>query len=172
MKGSILVLLRRHEEFILGHHINTGIEMDRNSTNEGCKTDREEDRMEYRRGQENVTMNADSFEDKAVDKEGSETPRNQPIMVTVRVPIDMVDRETFAAMSPSTNTCITNNGKTRGDTELLGIIQERMHSEPERRGLEIAATQLNEGKNTNGTGNRYRQTDVNERSEEHLVVER
>ena len=38
-----------HKKFILGHHINTGIEVDRNSTNEGCKTDREEDRMEYRR---------------------------------------------------------------------------------------------------------------------------
>ena len=84
--------------------------MARNSTNVGCETDH----VECRRGQGNVTKNADSFEDKAVDREGSGTPRDPPIMVTVRVPIDMVDRETIAAMSLIRNTCITNYGKPRG----------------------------------------------------------
>ena len=63
-------------------------------------------------------------------------------MVTVRVPIDMEDRETIAAISPSTKSCTTNNGRPRGDLELLGMIQERMHNEPERGRLEIATTQL------------------------------
>ena len=55
--------------------------------------DHMEEQMEYRRGQGNVTKNADSFEEKAVDREGSETPRYPPIMVTVRVRIDMEDRD-------------------------------------------------------------------------------
>ena len=120
-------------------------------------------------------MNADSFEDKAVDKEGSETPRNQPIMVTVRVPIDMVDRETIAAMSPSTNTCITNTGKPRGDLELLGMIQERMHNESERGSLGNSAAQSYVGQDTDGTRDvhsQYRQTELTKSSKERLVVER
>ena len=116
--------------------------MSRNSTNEGRGMDHMEEQMEYRRGQGNVTKNADSFEEKAVDREGSETPRYPPIMVTVRVPIDMEDRETIAAISPSTKSCTTSNGRPRGDLELLGMIQERMHNEPERGRLEIATTQL------------------------------
>ena len=41
-----VVLHANNKKFILGHHINTGIEMARNSTDEGCETDHVEDRME------------------------------------------------------------------------------------------------------------------------------
>ena len=40
------VVPHTNKKFILGHHINTGIEMARNSTDEGCETDHVEDRME------------------------------------------------------------------------------------------------------------------------------
>ena len=100
-----------HKKFILGNHIDTEIGMARPSTNEGRGTDHVEDKMECRRGQENVTKSADSFEGKAVDKERSGTPSDPPIMVTVRVLLDTADRGTIAAISPSTYTCIGMDSK-------------------------------------------------------------
>jgi hypothetical protein len=110
----------------------------------------------------------------AVDKEGSGTPSDPPIMVTVRIPLNMVDRVTIAAMSPSTYTCTTNSGKPRGNTELSGMIQERMHNESERGSLGIAAAQSYVGQDTDGTRDvhsQYRQTELTKRSKERLVVD-
>ena len=146
-----------HKKFILGNHIDTEIGMARPSTNEGRGTDHVEDKMECRRGQENVTKSADSFEGKAVDKERSGTPSDPPIMVTVRVLLDTADRGTIAAISPSTYTCIANGGEPWGDRELSEMIQERMQHEPEIGHLEFAIAQLCEGENADGPSDTYSQ---------------
>ena len=62
-------------------------------------------------------------------------------MMTMRVLIAMMDRETFATTSPTTESCTPNDGKPRDDMERLRMIQERTYNEPERGRLEITATQ-------------------------------
>jgi hypothetical protein len=55
-------------------------------------------------------------------------------MMTMIETIDMMDRETITAISPNQRT--TNDGQPRDNVDLLRIIQERMHNEPERGRLE------------------------------------
>ena len=51
--------------------------------------------MEARGKQENVTKNGNSFEEKAVVRKESGPPIYPPTMMTMRVPSDMMDKETM-----------------------------------------------------------------------------
>ena len=86
-------------------------------------------------------------------------------MMTMRVPIDMMDRKNIAAISPNTESCTTNYGQPRYDLEQLWM----MHNEPERWRLETAATQLYGEIDSDGN-ELNRQTTLTERSEESPAV--
>ena len=109
-----------------------------------------EDRMEPRRKQGNVTKNEHSFVEKTGDREEYGTPRCPPTMMTIRVPTDMMDKETITETNLYKESCSTNNGQSRDNLEQLEMIQDRMHNDPERGKLELTATQLHGGKDTDG----------------------
>ena len=77
--------------------------------------------------------------------------------------------ETIAAISPSTESCTTNDGQPREDLERFWMIKERMHNESERGMLEIAATQLYAEIDTDGN-EMHTQTTLTEKTEECPVV--
>ena len=128
-----------HKKLMLGSHIDTEIGMARPSTNGRCGTGHVEDQVECRRGEENVTKSVESFEDKAVDKDGYRTPSNPPS-----------GQGDSRGTESSPCTCKANGGKLGGDPELSGRTQERVRHEPHILNLEIAIAQLYEGKNTDG----------------------
>ena len=89
-------------------------------------------------------------------------------MMTMRVPSDMMDRETMVAFSPNPESSTTNDGQPRNDMERLGTTRKRTHNEPERGKLAITATQPYGDVDTNGI-ELHGQTTLTERFEEHQV---
>ena len=108
------------------------MERSRNSTNVVQGMDKVEDWMESREKQGNVIKNGNSFEEKAVDRKESGIPIYPPTMITMRVPSDMMDRETIVAFNPNPESSTTNDGQQRNDMDWLGTIWKRTHNEPER----------------------------------------
>ena len=100
--------------------------------------DHEEDQLECRRGQGNVTKSMDSFESKAVEREASRTPMNPTIIVassrpqltmTVGVPPDPLDSVTLVPVRPTSGTTLCpstcthqadGGGKLGGNLDLSG----------------------------------------------------
>ena len=90
-------------------------------------------------------------------------------MITMRVPSDMMDRETIAAISLNTESSTTNDGQPRNDMERLRMIRERTYNEPDRGRLVITTTQLYGEIDTDGI-EFHRQTMLTKRFEERQVV--